>query len=103
MYRVELIYEAQEDLAVLPKDILHEVKDYLYKFQNDPYKYSKKLYNQGGLNLKGYRKTYLADATYRIVLKIEDDIIKVVEVVSIGKREDKEVYREAHIRIHTSQ
>ncbi len=55
----------------------------------DPYKYSQKLYSQGGLNLEGYR----------IVIKIEDDVVKIVEVVVVGKREDKKGYKNASNRV----
>ena len=101
MYKLQYHHEVFEDLDKLSYEILTEVSAYFDKYKSDPYKYSKKLYNQGEINLKGYRKTYVADATYRIVLKIEDDVIKVVEVVAVGKREDKEVYKEAHLRIKT--
>ena len=74
-------------------------RKYFEKYSADPYRYSQKLYNQGGLNLEGYRKTYVANAKYRIVIKIEDDIAKVVEVVVVGKRKDKEVYKNASNRV----
>ena len=41
----------------------------------------------------------MANATYRIVIKIEDDIAKVVQVVVVGKRENKEVYKKASSRV----
>ena len=55
--------------------------------------------NLDGLNLQGYRKTYLANATYRIVFKIEENKIKIVEIIAVGKREDKQVYKDAYSRI----
>ncbi|MEA1956193.1 MAG: hypothetical protein U9N02_06825 [Campylobacterota bacterium] len=99
MYSVNLISEAHQDLLVLPENILKEVIDYFYKFEKDPYKYSSKLHNQGGLNLEGYRKTYVAEATYRIVFQIENGVTKIVEVIAVGKRDNKEVYSEAFDRI----
>lgn len=100
MYEIIQFPEIEEDLVVLPKDIILEVFEYFEKYKLDPYKYSKPLYNQGNIKLKGYRKTYVADAAYRIVIKIEDNIAKIVEVVTVGKREDKEVYLEANERIN---
>ena len=82
MYRLEYHPLVYDDLSHLSLDILQEVADYFKKYKTDPYKYSQKLYNQGSLNLKGYRKTYVANATYRIVIK----------------REDKSVYKEAFSR-----
>lgn len=95
MYNLEYFSEVKEDLSKLSKETIEEVFEYFEKYRIDPYRYSKKLYNQSGLNLEGYRKTYVANATYRIVIKIEDDIAKVVQVVVVGKRENKEVYRKA--------
>jgi len=100
MYDVIVLKEAQNDLRILDDDILLEVKEYLYKYKIDPYKYSGKLYNQGDIKLDGYRKTYVADATYRIVFCIEDDIAKIVEVVAVGEREGKQVYKTAYDRIN---
>ena len=75
------------------------VKHYFKKYRDDPYEYSQELQNLGGLDLQGYRKTYIANATYRIVFKIEEDIVKIVEVVAVGKRADKQVYKDAYNRI----
>ena len=98
MYSLEYFPEVKEDLSALSKEVLEEIFEYFEKYRVDPYKYSQKLYSQGGLNLEGYRKTYVANATYRIVIKIEDDVAKVVEVIIVGKREDKEVYQVASKR-----
>lgn len=100
MYEIVYLPEAEEDLFLLPDNVLNEVLGYIKKYQTEPYKYSSKLYNQGGLNLEGYRKTYVANATYRIVIEVENNITKVVEVVAIGHRKNKEVYKDAHLRIN---
>lgn len=99
MYKVIVVSEAQDDLDKLPDDVLLEVLDYFSKYETDPYKYSSKLYNQGSLNLEGYRKTYVANAAYRIVLKVEEGVAKIVEVVAVGERQNRAVYENAHIRI----
>lgn len=99
MYKIEYFDEVKEDISNLPFTVLREVKEYLLKYETEPFKYSQKLYNKFGLKLENYRKTYVADATYRIVIKIEDDVAKIVEVVAVGKRKDKEVYKIAHKRI----
>lgn len=100
MFKVEYDPEVKDDLSNLPLNILQEVAEYFKNYENDPFKYSSKLYNQGGLNLQGYRKTYVANATYRIVIKIENNVAKVVEVVAVGQRQNKEVYLKAHNRIN---
>ena len=99
MYRIDFYTEIPSDLDKLSNEIAREVREYFKKFQTDPYKYSKPLYTQGGLNLEGFRKTYVANATYRIVSKIEDNQVKIVEVVAVGKRENKEVDKEAFKRV----
>jgi len=100
MYKINVITEVRQDLKILTDEILYEVLDYFNKYKTDPYKYSKPLYNQGGLDLQGYRKTYVAKATYRVVLKVEDGIAEIVEVVAVGKRENRQVYKEASNRIN---
>jgi len=99
VYRIEFANEVFSDLDKLTDEIALEVKHYFHLYETDPYRYSQKLYNQGTLHLEGYRKTYLANATYRIVLKIEDNIAQIVEVVAVGKREDMQVYRDAYERV----
>lgn len=99
MYKVEYNPEVKNDLLKLPLEVLQEVAGFFIKYETEPLKYSSKLYNQSSINLEGYRKTYVANATYRIVLKVENNIAKIVEVVAVGKRENKEVYTEAFNRI----
>ena len=101
MYQINFYSEIPKDLDELSDEIASEVRDYFKKFKTDPYKYTMPLHNQGGLNLQGYRKTYVANAQYRIVSKIEEDMVKIVEIVAVGKREDKEVYKEATKRIES--
>jgi len=100
MYNLKFIPEVFNDLDSIPDEIVKEIKEYFIKYKTKPHKYSKPLNNQGGLNLRGYRKTYVANATYRIVIKIEDATIKIVEVVAVGQRKNKEVYKNAHLRIN---
>jgi len=100
MYKIIPFREVEDDLMVLPDKIVNEVLDYFEKYKVDPYKYSKPLYNQSNINLKGYRKTYVANATYRIVIQIEDEIAKIVEVVAVGSRKDKQIYIKASTRIN---
>jgi len=99
MYKLEYFPEVKNDLIQLPDNVLKETMSYLTKYKTEPFKNSSKLYNQGDINLEGYRKTYLANATYRIVLKIENNIAKIVEIVAIKERENKKVYKEAYDRI----
>ena len=99
MYKVEYNPEVKEDLLKISLPVLQEVADYFKKYESEPLKYRSKLYDYGNINLEGYRKTYVANATYRIVIKVENNVTKVVEVVAVGKRENKEIYIEAFNRI----
>jgi len=99
MYKIEFYSEIKDDLDKLSNEIASEVREYFYKYKTDPLKYSKPLHNQGELNLQGYRKTYVANATYRIVIKVENNIAKIVEVVAVGQRENKQVYKDAYKRV----
>ena len=56
--------------------------------------------NKNNLDLGGYYKTYVAKKQIRIVYKIIDDEL-VVYVVTVGKREEMEVYKEAMKRIQS--
>lgn len=100
MFKIEYYPEVFGDLDKLSDAVASEVYTYFKKYKTEPEKYSKKLHNQSGLNLNGCRKTYVANATYRIIIKIENDVAKIVEIVAVGKRENKEVYQEAHNRIN---
>ena len=103
MYKIQYYPEVKDDLLSLPNDVLKEVFEYLDKYKIEPFKYSSKLYNQGGIKLSRYRKTYILNATYRIILCIENNIAKIVEIVEIvavGKRDNKEVYYTANDRIN---
>ena len=68
LYKVEYNPEVKEDLLKISLPVLQEVADYFKKYESEPLKYSSKLYDYGNINLEGYRKTYVANATYRIVI-----------------------------------
>jgi mRNA interferase RelE/StbE len=99
MYKLIFHKEVFSDLDKLSNKTVSKVRHYFNKYKDNPYKYSQELENLDGLNLQGYCKTYLANATCRIVFKIEENKIKIVEVVAVGKREDKQVYKDAYNRI----
>ncbi len=98
MYKLLFHPLVTKDLDELSDEIAKEVFLYFVKYKSDPYKYSLPLYNQGNIKLQGYRKTYVADASHRIIIKIENNIAKVVKVVAIGSRKNKEVYHKAFFK-----
>lgn len=99
MFKVEYFPEVKEDIALLPLEILTEVREYFKKYEVEPYKYGKRLYDYKDTKLSECYATYVANATYRIVYTIENNVAKIVEIVAVGKRELKEVYINAHNRI----
>ena len=98
-YEVRLLEEVEEDLSLLDMEVLEEVFAYFEKYKTDPYRFSQKLFDRFGMNLRGYRKTYLHHATYRIVIKIEEEGVKVVQVVAVGERDGMAVYETAFKRL----
>ncbi|MEA1967237.1 MAG: hypothetical protein U9N77_03340 [Thermodesulfobacteriota bacterium] len=58
----------------------------------------KKLGNQQGLDLTGYRKMYADRKKIRIVYKIVEKKI-LVQIIAIGKRDNMKVYKKAANRI----
>lgn len=108
---VELTEYAIQDLELLPDEVLDEVEIYLEKLQDNIY-LGQPLYDRKDSKLKGCRKLFIADRTYRIVYQVKmgnvyvleidnapEEIKNVARVVAIGLREDKEVYKNAHDRI----
>ena len=99
MYKLLYYPEVEEDLFRLDDAVLQEVFEYFEKYKEDPFSCSAKLFNQGEIQLKGYRKTYVAGATIRIVIYVANGVAKIVEVVAVGARDKKEVYKMAQERV----
>lgn len=91
--------EVENDLDLLSEELLDEVEGYIERLKTNPLGCSQPLQNMDGRDLRGYRKIYIAQATYRIIIKVENGITKIVEVVAIGERDQKKVYAEAFARI----
>lgn len=98
MYKLDFHDLVQSDLDSLDDAVYLEVDSCFERMKEDPYSVSLPLYG----NLYGYRKTYVADAKYRIITKIEEEDIKVVCIIAVGKRADKSVYIEAANRLKLS-
>ncbi|WP_270670886.1 MULTISPECIES: type II toxin-antitoxin system RelE family toxin [Peptostreptococcaceae] len=112
---VELTEYAVKDLENLPDEVLDEVEIYLEKLEEDMY-LGLPLYDRKDCKLKGCRKIYIGDRAYRIVYQTIKEKVYVTEigetpeevgniarVVSIGLREDKIAYKNAHERIAASK
>jgi len=99
MYRLDFHEKVYDDLFCIPQEIVKEVVEYFEKIKSNPYACSLPLYG----NLSACRKIYIAKAQYRIIIKIENNIAKIVQIVIVGKRQDKIVYKEADQRINNQR
>jgi mRNA interferase RelE/StbE len=96
-YKVFLQEAAADDFRSLDGSVKKLVAKQLKKLETSPH-LEEPLGNLRGLDLTGYYKMYAVHKSIRIVYRIiEQEII--VEVISIGKRADFEVYVEAAKRL----
>ena len=96
MYEIKYHPLVEEDLKQLNNSIQIEVFKKLKKIQHSP-KLGQLLGNKNNMNLTGLRKVYVSKKQVRIVYEIIDNIL-VVKVITIGKRESMEVYKQAEQR-----
>ena len=99
MFKIDYHKDIQKDLDLLPDAVYDEAVEYIEKFKNEPYKYTQELRNYHGMDLSSLRKTYIANATYRIITRIINNQIQVVQIVAIDEREDMKVYKKAFDRL----
>lgn len=99
MFKLKYYEGVADDLAQLPDDVYDEIYDMLHLLSKNPYKYTQKLDNMYGMNLRGYYKTYVHEHQYRIVSQIIDSTIQIVNIISIDERENFQVYKKAFSRI----
>ena len=99
MYKLDFHKDIQSDLDKLPDDVFFEVDRYFEKFKINPYKYSQELGNLYGMDLRGYRKTYVYSHKYRIISRIVEDTIQIVEIIAVDERDDFMVYKKAFERL----
>lgn len=93
MYEIKYHPLIEEDLSKLNNSIRIEVFKKLKKIQISP-EIGQLLGNKNNMDLTGLRKVYVAKKQVRIVYEIIDNIL-VVKIISIGRREDMEVYKQA--------
>jgi mRNA interferase RelE/StbE len=100
MNKIILTKEVENDLDLLDDEIYCEAYKYLQLLEKNYDKYTLPLYDMDGRNLQGCRKTYFGNAKYRIISKLENGIVNIVNIIAVGKREDMEVYKTAHQRFN---
>ena len=97
MYALKTHPLVEEDLKAFDNSIVILILKKLVALQHSPLQ-GQPLGNKNNLDLTGYYKTYVSKKQIRIVYKIIDNEL-VVFVVTIGKREEMEVYKEALKRL----
>lgn len=92
LWKIEWLQAAREDIKNLDNSIQKRVfKTIINKLEKDPLRYGNDLGNKSNLNLAGLRKIRPVDG-YRIVYWV-DDLKKQVLILTVAKRERKEVYK----------
>jgi mRNA interferase RelE/StbE len=98
MYVLKIHPLVEEDLKAFDNSIVILILKKLVALQHSPHQ-GQPLGNKNNLDLTGYYKTYVSKKQIRIVYKIINNEL-VVYVVTIGKREEMEVYKEALKRLN---
>lgn len=91
-WKIEFIPEAEKDFAGLDGSVRKEIARKIGELAENPH-LGKPLGNKFGVNLSGFFKLYAVKKKYRIVYRIIDEQIEVIEIFGIGKREKEELYR----------
>jgi mRNA interferase RelE/StbE len=80
------------DYKSLDGSIKKLVNEKIEKLKSNPF-LGEALGNKNNIDLTGFYKTYIAKKTYRIVYRIINNEIKIVEIWGIGKRDKLEIYK----------
>lgn len=97
MYKIEFLKEVEKDLEKLDYSVKIKVfKKLKILWENPDLWYD--LWNKLWMDLSWYKKIYVDNKKIRIVYKIINNEIKIL-VISIWKRENEKVYKEAFKRI----
>ena len=97
MYGLKTHPLVEEDLKAFDHFVIILILKKLAQLQYSPLQ-GQPLGNKNHLDLTGYYKTYVAKKQIRIVYKIIENEL-VVYIVTVGKREEMEVYKEALKRL----
>jgi len=98
-YKVQYYREVFDDLEVLSDEEFMEVDTYIQRLKQNPLGCSLPLENLGDSLLGECRKIYIANATIRIVIRVKNNEIQIVELIAIGPRSKNIVYEEAYRRL----
>jgi mRNA interferase RelE/StbE len=96
--KILFIPEAAEDYKNLDGSIKKLVNEKIEKLKTTPF-IGEELGNKNNINLAGFYKIYVAKKSYRIVYRIINDEVIIVEIWGIGKRDKLEIYKNVGKRI----
>ncbi len=97
-YKIEFIPEALKDFDKLDKSLKIQAKKKIDKLSENPY-IGEPLSNKAGRDLTGFYKLYFYKKKHRIVYRIIEDKIEVVQIWGIGKRDKSEIYNTVFKRL----
>ena len=99
--RYELVFleEAKKEYKKLDGSVKKLVNVALKKLEVRADTLGEELSNMNGIHLAGCRKIKFKQAGIRIVYRIVNGRTEIVEIITIGKRDDLEVYRIAAKRL----
>ena len=97
--KIELHPEAVRDFDALDGSVRKEVAKKIDALSENPF-LGKPLGNRMGMDLAGFFKLYAARKKYRIVYRLLEDRLEVIEIVGIGKREKMEIYKLIYKRMN---
>lgn len=92
IYPIEFIEEAASDYKALDGNVKKKVDKKLEELSKNP-SLGEHLGNKFNVNLTGFYKIYIDNKKYRIVYRIINDEIEIIEIWGIGKRDKEEIYK----------
>jgi mRNA interferase RelE/StbE len=95
---IQFIPEAAKDYKLLDGSIKKLVNDKMEKLEKNPY-LGEALGNKNNIDLTGFYKIYVYKKIYRIVYRIVNGEVEIIEIWGIGKKDKMEIYKEVRKRI----
>jgi mRNA interferase RelE/StbE len=92
IHPIEFIEEAASDYKDLDGSVKKKVDKKLEELSKNP-SMGEPLGNKFNVNLTGFYKIYIDNKNYRVVYRIINDEIEIIEIWGIGKRDKEEIYK----------
>jgi len=90
--KIEFHPAAAKEFDALDGSLKKEVASKIDALAENPF-LGKHLGVRANVNLTGFYKLYVAKKTYRIVYRLIGKEIEIVEIIGIGKRDKKQIYK----------